>query len=1088
MVDGAKSRVSRSIVLSPDLAELSRARRFVSGIAAEAGFGETRSFDITLLTSEAAANAIEHAPVKGRVEVKALLYADRLEVQVKGPGEFQTPDRLKAQNTRGLGLPLMAKLSDHLALYSAPEGGTLLSLTFYREGHRRPRADSPLPPSLLEMFETSDRLEAVFEAMPEGFAIFDDDLRCVYLNDSMAVQAREPRAKLLGHRLTPAEFGVGPLGEMFAKAKAEGVEVTREVRHPQGSRWSEVSVIPFAGGFAMFSRDINGRKQAEKALKDSERALRLAEMAARAGFWDWDVQTGSLTWDQGLFDLFGIDPLSERASFEAWRRAVHPEDERAASARIDVALRDREPLANEYRVILPDGSVRWVYAAGEGMYNDAGEPVRMLGFCLDISQRKHAEAERAEAERRLAEGQELLATLLDSTVAAIALFRGSDLTYQYVNAAYQSLLPGRRMLGKRIGEVLPEAAEELEEIFSRVLETGETYQMSDAVFMLSPAPGRAPEPRSFSWTLERVRLPGQDGWCLLNTAVETTEQQQAQEALRESEQRTRHLDEYFERSPTPLALLDRDFNFIRVNGAYAKAFRRDAGDFHGQNHFELYPSDAQTMFHEVRRSKEPITIEARPFEFPGQPDRGLTYWDWSLTPLLDASGETEALLFSLHDVTARTRMGATRGRWTGWLEEQVLHRRGALAVTLVASLAEVALFFGVDRFESPAHYLGIPGAAAALIAVVAAVTGGPLSGVIVALVGGAAYFGFLTDFGRSVFWPPIVISIVLWTLAAWLAGVAGDYIRRRAAAREAVLSQSIKDREKLMQVLEASEERFRALAEENERLYEQQLDIAERLQRTLLNIPSEIGPFKLGHLYRSATEAARVGGDFYDVFEVKEGSVAVLIGDVAGHGIEAARTATLVKDVVHAFTHQTLRPADVLAHTNRLLIEKDLPGFVTVFLGVLDKGTACLRYSSAGHPDVLLRRASGEVERLPSRSAPLGVFADAEWKVSETDLGVDDRLVLYTDGVIEARRNGDFFGDQRLENLIREAQVPVEQLPGRVLDEVLAFSGGALKDDLAVLVLSLSEGIPGCTVGASGYLLSQVRTEEGDRWQSSQTV
>jgi serine phosphatase RsbU (regulator of sigma subunit) len=463
----------------------------------------------------------------------------------------------------------------------------------------------------------------------------------------------------------------------------------------------------------------------------------------------------------------------------------------------------------------------------------------------------------------------------------------------------------------------------------------------------------------------------------------------------------------------------------------------------------------------------------------------VTYWDWSLTPLLDGSGDMEALMFSLLDVTARVGAGAKRRSWMGRLEDQVLRRKGALTVVLVACLLEVALFIGIDRFDSPSHYLGIPGAAAALIAVVAAITAGPLSGVIVALVGGMAYFAFLTDFGQSVFWPAIVISIVLWTLAAWLAGVAGDYVRRRAAAREAVLSQSIKDQEKLLHRLEAREERFRALAEENEGLYEQQLDIAERLQRAFLNIPSAIGPFKLGHLYRSATEAARIGGDFYDVFEVKEESIAVLIGDVAGHGIEAARTATLVKDVVHAFTHQTLRPADVLAHTNRLLIEKDLPGFVTVFLGLLDKGTGCLRYSSAGHPDVLLKRASGEVERLPSHSAPLGVFADAEWKVSQTELGVDDRLVLYTDGVIEARRNGDFFGDQRLETLIREAQVPVELLPDRVLDEVLAFSGGALKDDVAVLVLSLTDEVSGCRPTITPDLYGSARTEEDDRWPNS---
>jgi len=534
------------------------------------------------------------------------------------------------------------------------------------------------------------------------------------------------------------------------------------------------------------------------------------------------------------------------------------------------------------------------------------------------------------------------------------------------------------------------------------------------------------------------------------------------------EERTRYLDAFFEHSLTPLVLLDRDFNFIRVNEAYAKAWRREVDDFPGHNHFEFYPSDAQAIFEAVRRSREPISVEARPVVFPDHPEWGVTYWDWTLTPLLDESGEVEALVLSLQDVTARVRPGAKGGRWTRRLGERLVQRKGALVVAVVASLLEVALFIGIGRFDSPSHYLGIPGAAAALIGVVAAITVGPLPGVIVALVGGAAYIVFLTDFGRSVYWPAIVISIALWTLAAWLAGVAGDYVRHRAAAREAVLSQSIKDQEKLMHRLEASEERFRSLAGENERLYEQQLDIAERLQRTFLNIPSAIGPFKLGHLYRSATEAARVGGDFYDVFEVKEGSIAILIGDVAGHGIEAARTATLVKDVVHAFTHQSLRPAEVLGHTNQLLIEKDLPGFVTVFLGVLEKGTGCLSYASAGHPDVLLKRASGEVERLRSRSHPLGVFAGSEWKASEAELGVDDRLVLYTDGVIEARRNGDFFGDQRLETLIREAQVPVEQLPDRVLDEVLAFSGGSLKDDVAVLVLSLTEGNGGCTPAVGG--------------------
>jgi serine phosphatase RsbU (regulator of sigma subunit) len=257
--------------------------------------------------------------------------------------------------------------------------------------------------------------------------------------------------------------------------------------------------------------------------------------------------------------------------------------------------------------------------------------------------------------------------------------------------------------------------------------------------------------------------------------------------------------------------------------------------------------------------------------------------------------------------------------------------------------------------------------------------------------------------------------------------------------------------------LRESEERHRVLAAENERLYRQQLDIAENLQLALLNIPSEIGPVKVGHLYRSATEAARVGGDFYDVFEVKEGNVAIIIGDVAGHGIQAARTATLVKDVVHAFTHQSLRTQEVLRRTNLLLIEKDLPGFVTVFLGILDKSTGHLRYSSAGHPETLVRRASGEIEHLGCGYSPLGVYPDASWKPHEMDLHVDDLLVLYTDGVIEARRNGELFGEKRLERLLRRKRLSPQRLPHLVLDQVLAFAGGSLKDDVAVLALSLSE-------------------------------
>jgi serine phosphatase RsbU (regulator of sigma subunit) len=259
------------------------------------------------------------------------------------------------------------------------------------------------------------------------------------------------------------------------------------------------------------------------------------------------------------------------------------------------------------------------------------------------------------------------------------------------------------------------------------------------------------------------------------------------------------------------------------------------------------------------------------------------------------------------------------------------------------------------------------------------------------------------------------------------------------------------------EALRASEERYRSLAEENERLYRRQLQVAEDLQSSLLHIPSEIGLLRLGHLYRSATEAARVGGDFYDAFEMRGGKVAVLIGDVSGHGIEAARTATLVKDVIHAFGHQTHKPELILGHTNRLLLAKNLPGFVTLFLGILNTDADALHYCSAGHPPMLLRRSSGEVESLALGPYPLGVFTEASWKLHETNFRTGDLLFLYTDGITEARQDGQFFGEERLRALVEQTSVGAAELPPLVLDEVLAFSSGSLHDDQAILTLSLAE-------------------------------
>lgn len=117
----------------------------------------------------------------------------------------------------------------------------------------------------------------------------------------------------------------------------------------------------------------------------------------------------------------------------------------------------------------------------------------------------------------------------------------------------------------------------------------------------------------------------------------------------------RLLDVLFTHTPDCVALLAPNYDFVRVNEGYARATGRPAAYFPGRNHFELYPSDAKNLFDSVVASKRPFQTFARPFRYPDQPDRGTTYWDWTLAPVLDDAGEVELLVFTLREVTRQKR-------------------------------------------------------------------------------------------------------------------------------------------------------------------------------------------------------------------------------------------------------------------------------------------------------------------------------------------------------------------------------------------------------------------------------------------------
>ena len=135
--------------------------------------------------------------------------------------------------------------------------------------------------------------------------------------------------------------------------------------------------------------------------------------------------------------------------------------------------------------------------------------------------------------------------------------------------------------------------------------------------------------------------------------TEILERQHAEQALSEKSQ---ILEGFFASTVSPMVILDKDFNFVRVNEAYAKACQKEISEFPGQNHFELFPHpENEAIFKRVVETKEPFQASAKPFMYLDHPEWGVTYWDWNLSPILDSSGEVEFLAFSLKDVTIRTQ-------------------------------------------------------------------------------------------------------------------------------------------------------------------------------------------------------------------------------------------------------------------------------------------------------------------------------------------------------------------------------------------------------------------------------------------------
>ena len=232
--------------------------------------------------------------------------------------------------------------------------------------------------------------------------------------------------------------------------------------------------------------------------------------------------------------------------------------------------------------------------------------------------------------------------------------------------------------------------------------------------------------------------------------------------------------------------------------------------------------------------------------------------------------------------------------------------------------------------------------------------------------------------------------------------------------------------------------------------------LARTLQSTLIPpIPPVVPGLDVAAVYRPAGTGEEVGGDFYDVFQVAEDDWVVVVGDVCGKGVEAAVVTALVRYTLRASAVRVREPSAMLRDLNSALLRGRSNRFCTVGVVRLrrDADGWSATVGSAGHPLAVLLRLTAPAQQLGEPGSLLGVLDDVELNDTTTPLEPGDTLLLYTDGVPEARRKGDFYGEPRLIQVAEENLGRAAALTDALLTDVLAFQGGHARDDIAIVAV-----------------------------------
>ncbi len=342
---------------------------------------------------------------------------------------------------------------------------------------------------------TEGRFRLLAEAIPQIVWTMRRDGNCDYQNrrwfeySGMTAEESEGLGWIVAVHPDDRATCRPPLGELSINTPRLEYEC-RLRRYDGVYRWFLVRAEPICDDEGRVVRwfgtstDIDDRRRQEDDLqKRNAERLQLAAVAARLGYWDWDLTTDVISWSHSLELISGTSPEQFGVSFENFLGLVHPEDRQRVRDAVAVAIRDGTPYEEEFRVANPDGTYRWGLAKGMVTYDIKGRPLRLSGIDVDVTRRKVAEQQARQSQERFRASVDALLDCF-GIYSSIRDDQGQivDFRIDFVNepASRDNRLTREQQIGRRLLEVRPEHRRSpLFDAYRRVVETGLPFEVSN---------------------------------------------------------------------------------------------------------------------------------------------------------------------------------------------------------------------------------------------------------------------------------------------------------------------------------------------------------------------------------------------------------------------------------------------------------------------------------------------------------------------------------------------------------------------------------------------------------------------------------